>query len=99
MVAIDTNCFIYYLEGGPWAEELRKDLFLPLEQGCFRGVTSVLTVAEILVRPKSLGRSLGRDDGIQSAPLVLPQPRSCTVHPQDRRALRGDPGEVPCPHP
>ncbi|MBC7343641.1 MAG: PIN domain-containing protein [Clostridia bacterium] len=55
VVAIDTNCFIYYLEGGLWAEELKEDVFLPLEQGRFRAVTSVLTVAEILVRPKSLG--------------------------------------------
>ena len=56
VVGVDTNCFIYYLEGGPWAEELKEDLFLPLEQGRFRAVTSALTVAEILVRPKSLGR-------------------------------------------
>ena len=56
VVAIDTNCFIYYLEGGPSARELKEDLFLPLEQGRFRAVTSALTVAEILVRPKSLGR-------------------------------------------
>lgn len=55
VVAIDTNCFIYYLEGGMWAEELKDNLFLPLERGSFRAVTSVLTVAEILVRPKSLG--------------------------------------------
>jgi len=56
LVGVDTNCFIYYLEGGPWAEELRQDFFLPLEQGRFRAVTSVLTLAEILVRPKSVGR-------------------------------------------
>lgn len=55
VVAIGTNCFIYYLEGGLWAGELKEDVFLPLEQGRFRAVTSVLTVAEILVRPKSLG--------------------------------------------
>ncbi len=55
IVAIDTNCFIYYLEGGMWAEELKDNLFLPLEEGSFRAVTSVLTIAEMLVRPKSLG--------------------------------------------
>jgi predicted nucleic acid-binding protein len=56
IIAIDTNCFIYYLEEGLWAEELKEDVFLPLEQGRFRAVTSVLTLAEILVKPKSLGR-------------------------------------------
>jgi len=55
VIAIDTNCFIYYLGGGPMSTELKEDVFLPLEQGRFRAVTSVLTVAEILVRPKSLG--------------------------------------------
>lgn len=47
VVAIDSNCFIYYLEGGMWAEELKENLFLPLEQGSFRAITSVLTVTEI----------------------------------------------------
>lgn len=56
VAAVDTNCFIYYLEGGPWAQELKNDLFAPLEQGIFRAVTSILTLAEVLVRPKSLGR-------------------------------------------
>jgi len=55
VVAIDTDCFIYYLEGGMWAKELKDNLFLPLEEGSFRAVASVLTVAEILVKPKSLG--------------------------------------------
>ena len=56
VIAVDTNCFIYYLEGGPWAGELKEELFLPLERGQFRAVTSALTLAEILVRPKALGR-------------------------------------------
>lgn len=56
VIALDTNCFIYYLEAGNWAEELKDMLFAPLEQGKFRAVTSVLTMAEILVRPKSQGR-------------------------------------------
>ncbi|MGB9887995.1 MAG: type II toxin-antitoxin system VapC family toxin [Moorellales bacterium] len=56
VVALDTNCFIYYLEGGAWAAELKEDLFVPLEEGRLRAVTSALTLAEILVRPKSLGR-------------------------------------------
>lgn len=55
-IGIDTNCFVYYLEGGLWARELKDAVFVPLERGAFRGVTSVLTLAEILARPKSLGR-------------------------------------------
>ena len=56
VVALDTNCLIYYLEGKAWAGELRDAVFAPLERGEFCAVTSVLAIAEILVRPKSLGR-------------------------------------------
>jgi predicted nucleic acid-binding protein len=56
MVALDTNCFIYYLEGGPWAEALKDCLFGPVERGELYAVTSVLTLTELLVRPMSLGR-------------------------------------------
>lgn len=55
-IALDTNCFIYYLEAAPAATILREDVFSPLEQGRFQAVTSTLTLAEVLVKPKSLGR-------------------------------------------
>lgn len=55
-VALDTSCLIYYLEGSPLARELGQEIFIPLEQGAFRAVISTLALAELLVRPKSLGR-------------------------------------------
>ncbi|QUL98189.1 MAG: PIN domain-containing protein [Candidatus Fermentithermobacillus carboniphilus] len=56
IVALDTSCLIYYLEGSPLARELGSEVFLPLEQGAFRAVISTLALAELLVRPASLGR-------------------------------------------
>lgn len=55
IISIDTNCFIYMLEGGSGGRELKENLFIPLEKGELNAVTSVLTIAEILVKPKSLG--------------------------------------------
>uniref|UniRef100_A0A7C1FBT6 Ribonuclease VapC n=1 Tax=Ammonifex degensii TaxID=42838 RepID=A0A7C1FBT6_9THEO len=56
MVALDTSCLVYYLEGNPLARELGNEIFRPLEQGAFRAVIATLALAELLVRPKSLGR-------------------------------------------
>jgi predicted nucleic acid-binding protein len=94
VVALDTNCFIYYLEGGPWAVELKQDLFRPLEEGRFRAVTSALTLAEILVRPKSLGR----EDVCEEYKALLcsyPSLGNCPFHRGSRRHPRRDPGQVP----
>lgn len=55
-IALDTNVFIYVFEGSALAEHLRDSVFIPLESGELQAVTSVLTVAEILVKPKSLSR-------------------------------------------
>lgn len=56
IVAIDTSCLIYYFEGSQLAYQLRNEVFLPLEQGAFRAVISTLALAELLVRPKALGK-------------------------------------------
>lgn len=55
-IALDTSCLIYYLEGSSLARELASEIFLPLEEGAFRAVISTLALAELLVRPKALGR-------------------------------------------
>lgn len=54
IVALDTNCFIYYFESGYMAEKLIP-LLGAIEDGFVKGVTSVLTISEILVKPMSLG--------------------------------------------
>lgn len=46
-IAIDSMCFIYHFEGNTKYGNLTKELFLYLQEGA-KGVTSVLTLAEIL---------------------------------------------------
>ncbi len=53
-VALDTNCFIYYFESDYMAEKLIP-LFEAIEKGFVKGLTSVLTISEILVKPMTLG--------------------------------------------
>lgn len=53
-VALDTNCFIYYFESDYMAEKLIP-LFEAIEDGFVNGLTSVLTITEILVKPMTLG--------------------------------------------
>lgn len=55
-IALDSNLFIYVFEGSAIAERLRDELFIPVERGELQAITSVLTVSEILTRPKSLAR-------------------------------------------
>lgn len=53
-IGIDTNCFIYFFDdgsAGPRPAWLRANVFEPLAAGRRRGVTSTLTVSELLVRP------------------------------------------------
>ena len=54
IIALDTNCFIYYFEEKRYLKELEY-LFSSIENGSFQALTSVLTITEILVKPKSLG--------------------------------------------
>jgi len=57
VVSLKKNNICYNTkEPSPCVKALKEDLFLPLEKGEFYGVTSVLTIAELLVRPKALQR-------------------------------------------
>jgi predicted nucleic acid-binding protein len=49
-VAIDSNCFIYLIEGSAFAQQLH-DLFQHIEQGKLEAVTSTLTYTEVLTAP------------------------------------------------
>lgn len=55
-LAADTMVFIYYLEDHPRYAPLLEPLFAAWEEGRAEGVTSVLTLLEILVKPKREGR-------------------------------------------
>jgi predicted nucleic acid-binding protein len=56
LVAIDTAPFIYYIEEDPTYASIVDVLFDAVDRNVCRGVTSVLTLQEVLVQPLRLGR-------------------------------------------
>jgi predicted nucleic acid-binding protein len=54
LVGIDTPAFIYELEGNPAYARTVRPFFAGLELGSIRGVTSVVTLMELIVRPLQL---------------------------------------------
>jgi predicted nucleic acid-binding protein len=54
-IAIDTNVFIYALEANPRYAVLADHIFSWLEQAGHRGVTSTITMTELLVQPYRAG--------------------------------------------
>lgn len=50
-IYLDTNVFIYALEGFAGLESELRTLFKAMERGGFNGYTSELTLAEALVKP------------------------------------------------
>jgi predicted nucleic acid-binding protein len=55
-VGLDTSVFIYHLEGSSRYAPSVETVFDALAAGSFSGVTSVLTLMELTVRPLQLGR-------------------------------------------
>jgi predicted nucleic acid-binding protein len=56
LVAFDTGPLIYYIEEHPDYLSLSDELFSALDRGTARGITSVLTLQEVLVKPLREGR-------------------------------------------
>jgi predicted nucleic acid-binding protein len=52
VVGLDTSIFIYHLEDHPRYAAMTEIIFHSLEEGRNRGITSFLTLMEILVKPK-----------------------------------------------
>lgn len=52
---LDTMAFIYHFEENPTYTTFTKPLFELIEAGETRGVTSTISLMEILVKPKQLG--------------------------------------------
>lgn len=50
-VYLDTNIFIYALEGFPEFRDVLTELFSAIDDNKVRAVTSDLTLAEVLVKP------------------------------------------------
>jgi len=55
-VGLDTSLFIYHLESRSRYSDTTTAIFQQLERGSFEGVTSVLTLMELAVKPLQLGR-------------------------------------------
>jgi predicted nucleic acid-binding protein len=55
IIGLDTSIFIYHLEDHPRYSPLTEIIFSALENGRNRGVTSYLTLMEILAKPKAEG--------------------------------------------
>jgi len=56
-IGLDTSVFIYHLEDHPRYSSLTEMIFNGMENGILKGVTSYLTLMEILAKPKAQGRS------------------------------------------
>lgn len=67
IVGIDTVPFIYHFEENPTYKDITTALFDNLEKGKVKGVTSTITLMEILVRPKAKGDA----DAIEDYKLLL----------------------------
>jgi uncharacterized protein len=52
VIGLDTSIFIYHLEDHPRYSLLTEIIFSALEKGINKGVTSYLTLMEILAKPK-----------------------------------------------
>ncbi len=55
VIGLDTPIFIYHLEDHPRYAPLTDVIFSALEKGAYRGITSYLTLMEILVKPIAAG--------------------------------------------
>jgi predicted nucleic acid-binding protein len=56
VVGLDTAIFIYHFERHPKYFPLTQELFSGIEAGLRKGVTSTITLMEIIVMPLALGR-------------------------------------------
>jgi predicted nucleic acid-binding protein len=52
VVGLDTMVFIYHFEENQVYSSLTFSIFESLEEGNFNGITSIITLLEILVKPK-----------------------------------------------
>jgi len=56
VIGLDTAIFIYHFEENPAYLPLTRELLSGIEMGTRRGVTSTITLMEIIVKPLALGR-------------------------------------------
>ena len=58
IIGLDTMVFIYHFEENQVYSPLTFSIFESLEKGNFKGITSILTLLEVLVKPKRENDSL-----------------------------------------
>jgi predicted nucleic acid-binding protein len=61
-IALDASLFIYLIEKNPTFFAKVEPLFREIDSGAVRGVTSVLALLEVLVRPIEVGATALADD-------------------------------------
>ena len=93
-VYLDTNIFIYALEGYPEFAPVLAELFEAIDQGEVQAVTSELTLAETLVKPfmdGSVERQQAYQQSLQSSPglTLVPVSRAVLVEAARLRAAHG----------
>lgn len=57
IVGLDTAVFIYHFEANPTYLSLTRELLSGIEVGARKGLTSTITLMEIIVKPYTLGRT------------------------------------------
>jgi predicted nucleic acid-binding protein len=82
-VYLDTNLFIYAVEGYEPERSTVRDLFSALDRQAFSGVTSEFTLAELLVKPFELGR----EDVVLAYSGLVQHSDRLAVAPVDRSIL------------
>jgi predicted nucleic acid-binding protein len=56
-VGLDTSVFIYHFEKHPVYSQLTQELLSEIEKGVRKGITSTISLMEIIVKPLSMGRN------------------------------------------
>lgn len=93
-IYLDANVFIYAVEGYPKYLGLCSEILSGIQSGAFRGLTSELTLAEVLVRPLREGASevvAVYEELLQSRTSfdVIPVTRALLRRSSEIRALLG----------
>ncbi len=79
VIGIDTTAFIYHFEGNERYLPLTRTLFEMVESGRLEGVTSTITLMEILVKPKREGRN----DAVEEYKFLLQTFPNLKIRPVD----------------
>ena len=62
IVGLDTMLFIYHIEDNPKYAAITEKLFDTIEHGSCKAVTSILTLIELLIKPKREGNLIAVGD-------------------------------------